>query len=75
MKGLDIGEIIGNVCPVFPTISLFSNFDLFVFIFTQSLQTIDVTKEWQQVTTGKKPTVLLWKKYFWMLNFLKLSPV
>lgn len=32
MKGLDIGEIMGNVCPVFPTISLFGNLDLFGFI-------------------------------------------
>lgn len=33
MKGLAIEEIMGNVCPVFATIGLFSNFDLFVFIF------------------------------------------
>lgn len=39
------------------------------------LQDIDVTKDQQQVTSGKKPTVLMWKKYFWMLNFPKISPV
>lgn len=71
MKGLDIGEIMGNVCPVFLTISLFINFDLFVFIFVWSLQNIDKMKDQQQVPSGKKPTVLMWKKYFWMLIFLR----
>lgn len=35
------------------------------------LQDIDVTKDQQQVTRGKKPTVLMWKIYFWMLSFLE----